>query len=105
MAQQPALELSAYVADGALTLALAGPLVDGTTARLRTWMQAHVPRAARLLVLDLGGVTEVDAVGLGALLAAPRRLAPEAEVRLTRAGPAVPRAMRACGLDRVLLVA
>lgn len=105
MEQVDGLELSAYVADGLLTLVLRGPLVDGTTAHLRTWMQAHVPRSASRLVLDLSAVPEVDAVGLGALLAAPRRLGPDAELLLVGASPAVARALRQAGLDRVLRAA
>ena len=103
VAVEPAsLELAVLVADGQLVLVLDGPLVNGTTARLRTWMQQHVPAAATRLVLDLSAVTEVDSVGLGALLAAPRRVAPDAEVVLAGARPAVARALRQCGLDQVL---
>ncbi|MCW2778439.1 MAG: anti-sigma factor antagonist [Frankiales bacterium] len=96
------LTLEAYVADGLLRIALTGALVDGTTARLRTWMQRHVPRSAGRLVLDLRGLTDVDAVGLGALLAAHRRLDAGAEVLLDGASPAVARALHQAGLDRVL---
>lgn len=99
----PTLDLQAFVADGLLRIALTGDLVDGTTARLRTWMQAHVPATADRLVLDLADVDEVDAVGLGALLAAHRRLSTGAQVLLDGASPAVSRSLRQAGLDRVLL--
>lgn len=96
------LEVSAYVADGQLTLRLAGPLVNGTTARLAIWMQAHVPASARTVVLDLTEVPVVDAVGLGALLAARRRLDAGAAVLLTGAQPVVSRMLRRSGVDLAL---
>lgn len=99
---QPALDLQAYAADGQLRLALTGELVNGTTARLRTWMQRHVPATADRLVLDLSGLTDVDAVGLGALLAAHRRLAEGAAVTVDGASPQVARVLRQSGLDQVL---
>ena len=101
----PTLELQAFVADGLLRIALTGDLVNGTTARLRTWMQRHVPATADRLVLDLAAVSEVDAVGLGALLAAHRRLSQGAQVLLDGASPAVARSLKQAGLDRVLLPA
>lgn len=100
---RPQLDLQAYVADGLLRIALTGSLVDGTTARLRTWMERHVPATAERLVLDLRALDDLDAVGLGALLAAHRRLAVGAQVQVDGASPAVGRALRQAGLDRVLL--
>ncbi|MCU1692776.1 MAG: Anti-sigma factor antagonist [Frankiales bacterium] len=100
---RPELDLQAYVADGSLRLALTGRLVEGTTAHLRTWMQTHVPRTADRLVLDLRGLVEVDAVGLGALLAAPRRLGVGAHVLLDGAPEPVAQALRRAGLDRALV--
>ncbi len=99
---RPQLELEAYVADGLLRIALTGSLVDGTTARLRTWMERHVPDTATRLVLDLAALSCVDAVGLGALLAAHRRLAAGAEVQVAHVTEPVARALRQAGLDRVL---
>ena len=95
---RPLLDLQAWVADGRLRLALSGALVDGTTAALRTWMERHVPSTAGALVLDLSGLVEVDAVGLGALLAAHRRLAPGAAVVLEGATDGVALALRRSGL-------
>ncbi|MCW2608295.1 MAG: anti-sigma factor antagonist [Frankiales bacterium] len=100
--ERPELDLQAYVADGLLRIALTGSLVDGTTARLRTWMERHVPATASRLVLDLAGLDAVDAVGLGALLAAHRRLAEGAQVQVDHVSEPVARALRQAGLDRVL---
>ena len=95
---RPALDLQAWVADGRLQLSLTGSLVEGTTAVLRTWMERHVPSTATTLVLDLSGLVEVDAVGLGALLAAHRRLAPGAAVLLEGPAAGVAVALRRSGL-------
>ncbi len=100
---RPELDLQVHVADGQLRVALSGSLVHGTTDRLRTWMHRHVPRTADRLVLDLQGLTEVDAVGLGALLAAPRRLGEGAEVLLDGAAGPVAQVLRRSGLEQALI--
>lgn len=102
---RPTLALTVSVADGLLRIALDGALVEGTTARLRTWMHAHVPSTTQRLVLDLHRLREVDAVGLGALLAAHRRLAAGAEVRVEGASPGVARAVRQSGMSGLLAAA
>lgn len=78
---RPALALTTRVSDGTVVLSLAGELVAGRCEALSAWALRRLPACTRLLVVDLAGVTAVDANGLGALVALRRRT--EGDVVLT----------------------
>jgi anti-anti-sigma factor len=87
---------------GVTELYVAGPLVAGHGAAHPVWQAASDWRGASRLVVDLAGVTALDASGLGALLrlrqSACRHGVP---VMLRRAGPRVRHLLQLTRLDGV----
>jgi anti-anti-sigma factor len=87
---------------GVTELYVAGRLVAGHGAGHPVWQTASDWRGASRLVVDLAGVSALDAGGLGALLrlrqSACRHGVP---VMVRRAGPRVRRLLQLTGLDSV----
>ena len=85
-----ALAVDARYGGGATELCVAGRLVAGGGAGHPVWQAAREWRGAVRVVLDLAGVTALDAGGVGALLrlrqSAGRHGVP---VTIRRAGPRV----------------
>lgn len=98
----PAFGVQGRYADGVTELYVAGRLVAGHGAAHPVWQAASDWRGASRLVVDLAGVTALDASGLGALLrlrqSACRHGVP---VMLRRAGPRVRQLLQLTRLDGV----
>jgi anti-anti-sigma factor len=98
----PAFGIQGRYAGGVTELYPAGRLVAGHGAGHPVWQTAREWRGASRLVVDLAGVTALDAGGLGALLrlrqSACRHGVP---VVVRRAGPRARRLLRLSGLDGV----
>ena len=98
----PAFGVQGRHAAGVTELYAAGRLVAGGGAGHPVWQTAREWRGAVRVVLDLAGVTALDAGGVGALLrlrqSAGRRGVP---VTIRRAGPRVRRVLQLTHLDGV----
>jgi anti-anti-sigma factor len=98
----PAFGVQGRHAGGVTELVAAGRLVAGHGAGHPVWQTARDWRGASRLVVDLAGVTALDASGLGALLrlrqSACRHGVP---VVVRRAGPRVRQLLRLTRLDGV----
>ncbi len=73
MSTQPPLELRSAYSDGVLTIEVEGEVDMTTSERVETAIVA-VSGTARLVVVDLSGVTVLDSSGLNALVRAQRQL-------------------------------
>lgn len=90
------------VVPGAL-LALSGRLDVHTAADVRLALDGHVTAGCHELVLDLSGLTALDATGLGVLVAGHRRSQRAGRVLVLRdVPPPVQRLLVLTRLDRVL---
>ena len=95
---------TAVLVEGAL-LALRGRLGVGDATDVRLALAEAVDGGAGALVLDLSGVTSLDATGLGVLVGAHRRAGRAGRVLVLRdVSPPVARLLLLTRLDRVLRV-
>ena len=87
---------------GATKLCVAGRLVAGGGAGHPVWQTARQWRGAVRVVVDLAGVTALDAGGVGALLRLRRSASRHGmPVTIRRAGPRVRRVLQLTRLDGV----
>lgn len=100
---EPALAVEA-LADGTL-VRIAGALVVRTVADVRLVLHEAVDRGSGALVVDLAGVSVVDATGLGVLVGAHRRaLRAERRLVLRHVPDRILRLLQLTRLHRVLAV-
>lgn len=89
----------------ATVLSLDGELDLVTAPLLRQKVVSAVSEGARLLVLDLSGLTHLDSTGLGQVVASLRRVrAHDGELAVVVPDPHVRRIFQICDLDRVLVL-
>ncbi|MEU8303177.1 STAS domain-containing protein [Actinomadura sp. NPDC048955] len=90
---------------GIAILALQGDLDMASAPALGERLLAALPRSARLLILDLSGVTFCDAAGLTLLIGIQRQATGLGlTLRLSAPRPQVAKLLRITGLDRGLNV-
>lgn len=98
----PAFGVQGKFIGGVTELHAAGRLVAGHGAGHPVWQAAREWRGAAQLVVDLAGVTAIDASGLGALLRLRQNACRHGvPVTVRRAGPRVRRLLRLTRLDGV----
>jgi anti-sigma B factor antagonist len=85
------------------TVALAGELDIGTVQRAEAALAEAESGSARMIVLDLSGLTFMDSTGVRlALAAAARSRADSDRLRFVRGGPAVQRVFELSGVTDTL---
>jgi anti-anti-sigma factor len=95
--------LPARTEHGRVVAVLSGPLDVTSTPTVREQFLRLLGPASSRLVLDLSGVSHIDASGLAVLVGTERRARLlGGSLALAAAGPAVSMALRAVGLDRLL---
>ena len=101
-AQVPAGVSLSVVSTPAVTIArLVGDLDIGTTRALRQDLLSMLGSAARLLVIDLSGMSFCDVAGLAMLIGVQRRASGRGiTVRLAAPRPQMAKLLRASGLDQ-----
>jgi anti-anti-sigma factor len=98
-------EIDVVVDEGRATVVVLGDLDTLAARELHDGVELALRGATDRLVLDLGGVTSVDASGLAALVRCHRRgLDAGVEVHFRRASHSLGQRLRQTGLDRILYV-
>ena len=96
LAEEPVSWGKMLVAGGELDLASA--------SALREWLNGAVAAEARRVVLDFTDVTFIDSLALAAVVAAKRRLPPDAKLAVVASNQYVLLILEAGGLDSVFEV-
>lgn len=99
------LSVTTEVADDLATLRLVGEIDLSSAHLLVDSIDAAVGGGARTVVLDFGGVTFVNSTGLGAMVAATKRLRSEGGDLVLRQFRGIPAsALATTGLDRFFTI-
>jgi anti-sigma B factor antagonist len=105
MVHKPALTISSSTAGDTRTLVLLGEIDLASSHLLVDALDAAMADGVRQLVLDFAGVTFVDSTGLGAMVAATKRLrAVDGDLVLRRFRGIPASALATTGLDRFFTV-
>jgi anti-sigma B factor antagonist len=85
-------------------LVAGGELDLASASALREWLNGAVAAEARRVVLDFTDVTFIDSLALAAVVAAKRRLPPDAKLAVVASNQYVLLILEAGGLDSVFEV-
>lgn len=85
-------------------LAAGGELDLTATPALREWLSTALAEAVHRVVLDFSEVTFIDSLALATVVAAKRRLGPDAKLAVVATNPYVLLILEAGGLDSVFAV-